>query len=163
MAKDFVATVRIQRKTKTTVDDRGRTVWNEPVEEVELELVSTTALEKILASDDGKTCGEIRQLAAGRKNGVLARDTATGVFQIVSDADLKAAMKATGVQDKPLRGSEVTAAPISDQTRLAADELSLVSTQALRKVVGPDGKAEYEKPAAGKKDKYGGFDPYNNS
>ena len=163
MVKDFIATVRIQRKTKTTVDDRGRTVWNEPVEEVEIELVSTTALEKILTSDDGKTCAEIRRLAAGKKDGVLARDTATGVFQIVSDADLKAAIKATGVQDRPRRGSEVTAPPLSEETRASADELSLVSTQVLRKIVGPDGKAEYEKPAAGKKDKFGGFDPYNNS
>ena len=163
MVKDFVATVRIQRKTKTTVDDRGRTVWNEPVEDVELELVSTTALEKILASDDGKTCGEIRRLAAGKKDGVLARDTATGVFQIVSHADLKAAIKATGVQDKPKRGSEVTAPPISDKTRLEADELSLVSTQILKKVMNPDGEAEITKPTIGKKDKFGGFDPYNNS
>ena len=163
MIKDFVATVRILRKTKTTVDDRGRTVWNEPVEDVELELVSTTALEKILAAEDDKTCGEIRRLAAGKKKGVLARDTATGVYQIVSDADLKTALAATEVQDKPKRGSEVTAPPISDRIRPAADELSLVSTQILRKVMKPDGKAEITKATAGKKDKFGGFDPYNNS
>ena len=163
MVKDFVATVRIQRKSKTTVDDRGRTVWNEPVEDVELELVSTTALEKILASDDPKTCGEIRRLAAGRKKGVLARDTATGVFQIVSEADVKSALKATEVQDRPKRGSEVTAAPLSETSRLAAAELSLVSTQILKKVVKQDDKTEGKKPIVGKKDKFGGFDPYNNS
>ena len=163
MAKDFVATIRIQRQKKTTTDDRGRTVWNEPVEDVELELVSTTALQKILKSDDGQTRGEIRRLAAGRKDGVLARDTATGVYQIVSDADLKAALGTGEVQDKPKRGAEVTAPPISEKTRLAADELSLVSTQVLRKVLKPDGTAEYETPATGKKDKFGGFDPYNNS
>lgn len=165
MAKDFVTTVRIQRQKKTTVDDRGRTVWNEPVQEVELELVSTTALQKILASDDGKTRGEIHKLAAGRKNGVLARDAATGVFQIVSNADVQAALDKVEVQDRPRRASEVTAPPISEKTRLAADELSLVSTQILRKVLNPDGKVEYKKPAGtkGKKDKYGGFDPYNNS
>jgi hypothetical protein len=163
MAKDFVATIRIQRQKKTTTDDRGRTVWNEPVEEVELELVSTTALQKILRSDDGKTRVEIRRLVAGRKDGVLARDAATGVYQIVSDADLKAALGKEAVQDKPKRGLEVTAPPISEKTRLAADELSLVRTQVLRKVLKPDGKVEYETPAASKKDKFGGFDPYNNS
>lgn len=78
MPKDYVATVRIRRPRKVTTDDRGRTVWNEPVESVELELVSTTALEKILGSDDGKTRGEIRRLIKGRKDGVLAKDTATG-------------------------------------------------------------------------------------
>jgi len=163
MVKDFVTTIRIQRQKKTTIDDRGRTVWNEPVEDVQLELVSTTALQKILQSDDGKTRGEIRRLVAGRKDGVLARDAATGVYQIVSDADLKAALGTTEVQDKPKRGAEVTAPPIGDKTRLAASELSLVRTQALQKVLKPDGTAEYETPAAGKKDKFGGFDPYNNS
>ena len=163
MAKDFVATIRIQRQKKTTTDDRGRTVWNEPVEDVELELVSTTALQKILQSDDGKTRGEIRRLVTGRKDGVLARDAATGVYQIVSDADLKAALGTGAVQDKPKRGTEITAPPISEKTRLAAAELSLVSTQVLRKVLKPDGTAEYEKPVAGKKDKFGGFDPYNNN
>ena len=163
MARDYITTVRIQRRKKTTTDDRGRTVWNEPVEDVELELLSTTALQKILASDDGKTRGEIRRLVAGRKDGVLARDTATGVFQIVSDADLKAALETSEVRDKPKRETEVTADPISEKTRLAGDELSLVSTQVLRKVLGPDGKVEYAKPTAGKKDKFGGFDPYNNS
>jgi hypothetical protein len=163
MAKDFVTTIRIQRQKKTTTDDRGRTVWNEPVEEVELELVSTTALQKILQSDDGKTRGEIRKLVASRKDGVLAKDAATGVYQIVGDADLKAALGKEAVQDKPKREAEVTAPPISAKTRLSADELSLVKTQVLRKILKPDGKAEYEKPAAGKKDKFGGFDPYNNS
>lgn len=163
MTKDFVATVRIQRQKKTTVDDRGRTVWNEPVENVELELVSTTALEKILKSEDGKARTEIRKLVSGRKDGILARDTATGVYQIVSNADVQAALGAAEVQDRPKRSAEVTAPPISEETRSAADELSLVSTQVLRKVLKPDGKVEYEKPAAGKKDKFGGFDPYNNS
>jgi hypothetical protein len=163
MAKDFVATIRIQRQKKTTTDDRGRTVWIKPVDDVELELVSTTALQKILQSDDGKTRGEIRRLVAGRKDGVLARDAATGVYQIVSDADLKTALGAGEVQDKPKRGAEVTAPPISEKTRVAADELSLVSTQVLRKVLKPDGAVEYETPTVGKKDKFGGFDPYNNS
>ena len=163
MVKDYVATVRIRQPKKVTTDDRGRTVWNEPIESVELELVSTTALEKILQSDDGKTRGEIRRLVAGRKDGVLARDTATGVFQIVSDADLKAAFDTGEVRDKPQRHEEVTAEPISEKTRRAADELSLVSTQVLRKVLKPDSTVDYTKPTVGKKDEFGGFDPYNNS
>ena len=58
----------------------------------------------------------------------------------------------------------MTAAPLTETTRTKADELSLVSTQILRKVVKPDGKAEVETPkAAGKKDKFGGFNPYDNN
>ena len=145
MAKDYTKTVRIRKVDKVAPDDRGRSVWLGKVEAVELELVSTGALEKILKSDDGKTKSEIRKLVAGRKDGVLARDTATGHFRIVSDADLK------------------TAEPVSDKALRAADELSLVSTQILRKVLKPGAKPEPTKPKAGKKDKFGGFNPYDNN
>ncbi len=163
MAEDFTRTVRIQRSSRVAEDDRGRNVWVGKVESVELELVSTTALEKILKTADGKTQAEIRSLAAGRKDGVLARDTTTGVFQIVSDEDLKAAVEVTAPQDGPRRGAEVRGAPISAKTLEDADQLSLVSTQILRKVVRPEDGTEARKPQSAKKDAGGGFDPYNNS
>lgn len=163
MAEDFTKTVRIQRPTRVAEDDRGRNVWVGRVESVELELVSTTALQKLLKTADGKTQAEIRSLAAGRKNGVLARDTATGRFQILSDKDLKTAVEVTAPGDGPKRGAEIQAAPISAKTLQSAGELSLVDTQFLRKVVKPDGKADYETPKAGKKDRSAGFDPYNNN
>jgi hypothetical protein len=163
MADDFTRTVRIQRSSKVADDDRGRNVWAGKVESVELELVSTVALQKILKSADGKAEAEIRQLAAGKSDGVLARDTATGVFQIVSDEDLKTAVEITASKDAPRRGSEIKGTPLSEKALSAAEELSLVSTQILRKVLAPDGKAQYETAKAGKKDKSEGFDPYNNS
>ena len=144
MSKDPTRTVRIHKPAKVAPDHRGRSVWLGKIEPVELELVSTTALEKILKTEGGQTRSEIRKLAAGRKNGVLARDTATGHFRILSDAELRKA----------------ATAPPSD----GSDELSLVSTQFLRKVATPDGKAETGKPkAATKKDKFGGFNPYDNN
>ena len=163
MAEDFTKTVRIQRPTRVAEDDRGRNVWVGKVESVELELVSTMALQKILKTADGKTQAEIRQLAAGKADGVLARDAATGVFQIVSNEDLKTAIEITTPRDGPARGAEIKGAPLSEKTLKAADELSLVSTQMLRKVLTPDGKAGYETPKGGKKDKSGGFDPYDNN
>jgi len=165
MADDFTKTVRIKRPTRVAEDDRGHAVWVGKVEpvELELELVSTTALQKILKSADGKTQAEIRSLAADRKDGVLARDTATGLFQILSDEDLKNAVEVTAPRDRPKRGAEVQAPPVSEKTLQSADELSLVNTQILRKVMLPDGKSGIEKPVIGKKDKFGGFDPYNNS
>jgi len=138
MAKDHSKTVRIRKVDKVAPDERGRSVWLGKVDAVELELVSTTALEKILMSDSVKTRSEIRKLAAGGKDGILARDTATGHFRIVSEADL-------------------------GKARRSADELSLVSTQVLRKVIGPEGKVEAAKPKPGKKDKFGGFNPYDNN
>ena len=109
MSKDHTKTVQIRKVDKVAPDHRGRSVWLGKIEPVELELVSTTALEKILKTEGGKTRTEIQKLAAGRKNGVLARDTATGHFRILSDADLKkAATEPPG--DGPKRSGVVTAA-----------------------------------------------------
>ena len=136
MADDFTKTVRIKRPSRVAPDERGRNVWVGRVEEVELELVSTTALEHILRSGDDKTRGEIRKLAAGRRDGILARDTATGVFQIVSATEL--------------RESQDVSTPRAGQP---APELDFVSTQYLRKTLKP----------AGGKDKGAGYDPYDKS
>ena len=163
MAKDHTKTVQIRKVDKVAPDHRGRSVWLGKVEPVELELVSTTALQTILKSEGGKTRVEIEKLAAGRKNGVLARDTATGHFRILSDADLRKAAT-TPPGEGPKRGNVVTGAPLSDTTRKKAEELSLVSTQILRKVVRPDGQADLEKAKpVGRKDKFGGFNPYDNN
>ena len=163
MSKDPTKTIQIRKVEKVAPGLQGRSAWLGKIEPVELELVSTTALEKIMKTEGGKTRSEIQKLAAGRKNGVLARDTATGHFRILSDADLKkAATSPPG--EAPMRAAEMTGAPLTETTRKKADELSLVSTQILRKVVKPDGKTEVvaAKPA-GKKDKFGGFNPYDNN
>jgi hypothetical protein len=163
MPKDPTKTVQIRKIDKVAPDHRGRSVWLGKIEPVELELVSTTALEKILKTEGGTTRSEIRKLAAGRKNGVLARDTATGHFRILSDADLRNAATAPPA-DRPKRSGVTTAAPLSDTARLKAAELSLASTQFLRKAVKAEGKPESEKPKpASKKDKFGGFNPYDNN
>ena len=165
MSKDPTKTVQIRKVAKVAPDHRGRSVWLGKVEPVELELVSTTALQVILKTEGGRTRSEIEKLAAGRKNGILARDTATGHFRIVSEADLKKAMDSPP-GDSAKRPAEVTGAPLSETTRKKASELSLVSTQILRKVVRPGGGTEFEvaKPKpAGKKDKFGGFNPYDNN
>ena len=163
MAKDHTKTVQIRRVAKVAPDDRGRSVWLGKVEPIELELVSTIALQKILKTGGGDTRAEIGKLASGRKNGVLAREAATGHFRILSEADLRRAATAPpSPADGPQRRNVTTGAPISDTARRKADELSLVSTQMLRKVVRPDGTAGVEKPAT-KKDRSGGFNPYDNN
>jgi len=163
MAKDPTKTVRIRKVDKVAPDTRGRSVWLGKIEPVELELVSTTALQAILKTEGGKTRVEIQKLAAGRKNGVLARDTATGHFRILSETDLRKAATAPPGEG-PKRSGVVTAPPLTETTRKKAEELSLVSTQILRKVVKPDGSTGIEKPkSAGRKDKFGGFNPYDNN
>jgi hypothetical protein len=161
MSKDHTKTVQIRKVDKIAPDLRGRSVWLGKVEPVELELVSTSALEKILKSEGGQTVSEIRKLAAGRKDGVHARDTATGHFRILSEADLRKAADAPP-GEAPKRSNLVKAEPIDESTRRKADELSLVSTQILRKIVPPEEDAAKKKPA-GRKDKFGGFNPYDNN
>jgi hypothetical protein len=159
MSRDFTKTVQIRKIAKVAPDHRGRSVWLGKVEAVELELVSTTALEKILKTEGDKIRTEIRKLAGSRKDGVLARDTATGHFRILSETDLERAATAPPGEG-PKRGNVVTGAPLTETVRRKADELSLVSTQILRKVVKADA-TKAKGPA--KKDRFGGFDPYDNS
>ena len=165
MAKDHTKTVHMRKVDKVAPDDRGRSVWLGKIEPVELELVSTMALQKILNTEGGETRAEIGKLAAGRKNGVLARDAATGHFRILSEADLRnAATAPPSPADGPQRRNVTTGAPMTETVRRKADELSLVSTQMLRRVVKRDGKIEVEKPSpAAKKDRFGGSNPYYNN
>lgn len=173
MADDPSKTVRIKRDSRVAEDPRGRNVWVGRVEEAaELELVSTTALEKVLKGGDGKAKGEIQKLARSGKEGLLARDAATGRYEIVGDEELKS-VAATGQVPPPGRAGAVnTAAPITPEAVRKAGELSLVSTMMLRKVVGEDGKTSFESSRDAKpkeadqksgRDKFGGFDPYNKS
>jgi hypothetical protein len=172
MAEDPTRTVRIRRSSRVAEDPRGRNVWVGRVEQVtELELVSTTALEKILTSADGKTRVEIRKLAASGKEGLLARDAATGHYEIVGQEELESIAETGQVPDGLQAKGVNVAEPLSEDAVRKAEELSLVSTMMLRKVVGADGKAEFVNPAAAKpkaadkggRDKFGGFDPYNKS
>src|SRR5688572_9081556 len=137
MSKDHTKTVQIRKIDKVAPDHRGRSVWLGKIEPVKLELVSTTALKKILKTGGGETRSEIQRLAAGRKNGLLARDATTGHFRILSDADLKMATTEPPPGDAPKRSGVVTGAALTETMRMKADELSLVSTQILRRVVKP--------------------------
>ena len=87
MTDELKQTVRIVRKKKVTTDDRGRTVWNVPVEETELELVSTTMLKSLLTSKD--TEEKLAQIAA-EKEGVLAQNLRSGsdvVYEAVPESN----------------------------------------------------------------------------
>jgi hypothetical protein len=167
MADEYIPTVRIRRPAKVTTDNRGRTVWADTIETAELELVSTSELQKILASTDDDTRSAIEQIIADEKEGVLARDLATGLYEIISDADLQAVLDGNSALPKTSRPADVTLEPVSKAT--SADELSLVSTQVLRKILGkketakagPRESAGKSQKVGRKVDKGGGFDPYN--
>ena len=149
MADDYTATIRIRRPSKVSTDERGRTVWVGEIEEAELELVSTAELQQILDSSDPASRSAIEQMASGAAEGMLARNTATGLFEIVSDQDVQAALARNS--GRPSAGSGLEPA----KSR-SGEDLSLVSTQVLRKVLKTD-----TTPGGRKKDAGGGFDPYD--
>ena len=150
-------TVRIKKPSVET-DDRGRTVWAGPVETTELELVSTTMLRKMIDSGDEARKRRLREVAE-QKDGVLARDTGNDEFQIIDDDDLKAALKHA---DDPEAG---TADVVMEQIPLGTESeeaLSLVSTQALRRMLDKD-DAPDDEPDAVEIEEDRSFDPYNSS
>lgn len=163
MADDYTATIRIRRPAKVRTDDRGHTVWVDTVETAQLELVSTGQLKQLLESGDDDTRSTIHRMVQGKREGVLARDPSTGLFQIISEDDLKAALDEQPAAKTRL-SADVPLEPLTDSAH--AEELSLVSTQMLRKVLHEDATPAQPARSGGRKsvarkDKGGGFDPYN--
>ncbi len=160
MADEHTTTIRIRRPAKIRTDERGRSVWAGEIETAELELVSTQQLEGLLAGSDEESRTAIEAALAGDAEGVLARDPATGLFQIVTDEEVAAALGA--------RAGKPRARP--ERPGSAAEELSLVSTQVLRRRLDT-GRLQPERPPRAarptpvatkpKRDAGGGFDPYN--
>jgi hypothetical protein len=79
MSKDPTTTVQIQKVAKVAPGLQGRRCGSGRSSRWNSELVSTTALERIMKTEGGKTRSEIQRLAAGRRT-ASSRDTATGHF-----------------------------------------------------------------------------------
>lgn len=155
MSEKRPAKVLIRRPSKVSTDDRGRSVWADPIESAELELVSTQTLKQILASSDESGRKSIADLATTVSDGVLARDPATGIFKIIDDDELQEILKTEDNLPKMSRPTDVTLEPLRDYEDV--EHLSLVSTMALRKVLKPNEKVEAKKK---EEDMGGGFNPY---
>jgi hypothetical protein len=111
---------------------------------------------KILKSTDEAAKESISAAANSGDEGVLARDTATGQFEIVADTDLQAII---GRDLKPAeheKVADVIYEPAFDN-ETSIEELSLVSTLALKKILK---KEDLDEPVAQEMD-HSGFDPYD--
>ena len=150
--------MRIVRGSKVGIDDRGRSVWVGPVEEVELDLVSTTMLKRVLDSDNEARKQQLRDTAEG-KDGVLAHDPDKDMFQIIDDTDLKEILASEPTGMDAIKAADVTLEPLASRADTEDEELSLVSTQALRHMLnkGDDGAEEADDDDPGGHS----FDPYN--
>lgn len=164
MSDNHVATVRIRRPARVTTDG-GRNVWSETIETVELELVSTAQLEAILQSEDEVAQGAIRKVLSGKREGVLARDPASGAFEIIGEDDLETLLGEN--ENLPIRRPQTGASAEPAGRDDEPAELSLVSTQMLRQMIPTqDGTASKPAPPVkpkAVKDRSGGFDPYNSA
>lgn len=156
MSERLKKTIRIQRRASVNTDDRGRNVWTDTIETAELELVSTVMLKKIIDSGDDERKERLREAAEG-KDGILAHDPQSDRFEIVDDDDLKAALQSAAGVSNEVRAADVTYEPQRQSGEGDADELSLVSTQALRRILNQEPEVEADEAPPAEQ----GFDPYN--
>ena len=157
MADEPPLKVLVKRPSRIKTDDRGRSVWADPVESAELELVSTQTLKQILSSENPGSRKSIENLATTLGDGVLARDPATGIFKIIGDEELQQIIDNHKGLPKLSRPGDVTLEPLHDYAD--SDHLSLVSTQALRRALKPDDQSTGDTL----QDDDGGFNPYDKS
>lgn len=122
----------------------------------EVELVSTQMLKQILSSRDFENRRGVADAAKWEGEGVLARDPQTGFFVILDEDELKAIVESGQELPKLSRPSDITAAPLHDYAD--SEHLSLVSVQALRRVLDDDDTAGEQAEPAEVDDKE--FDPY---
>lgn len=99
------AKVMVQRRSKIAADGDGR---------AEVELVSTQMLKQILSSNDPENRKAIEEAAKSAGDGVLARNPATGYFEIIDDDELREILDSGQDLPKLSRPSDVTAQPLHD-------------------------------------------------
>ncbi len=166
MTEELKNTVRIIRRAKVATDDRGRSVWVDPVESAELELVSTMMLETMLSGDDLEATRKQLLDVASTSDGLLAHDPEKDAFEIVSDDDLQAALAAAADSPVPAPTRNADVVYEIDQTVDDLEELSLVSTQMLKAMLDPaavPGGTLLDDDEALNEEISSGFDPYNSS
>ena len=89
-SEDSATTVVIQRpKNVVKTDARGQTVWAGTIEEIELDLMSSQDLELALEAANDVDRESLRALVESGKDGVVVRDRATGLYDVVSEAELQ--------------------------------------------------------------------------
>ncbi|MDJ0750450.1 MAG: hypothetical protein QNJ11_13270 [Woeseiaceae bacterium] len=157
MSDDLKKTMRLVRKSKCITDDRGRTVWNVPIENTELELLSTERLEQMIEADGQRAKDRIAK-AAAEKEGILAHNAEDDRFQIIDDDDLLAALNSAADVSAREVSLASEGAPTFDDAEGDEEELSLVSTQMLKQLLNVEGDSEDDvQPAES------GFNPYDNN
>lgn len=146
MTDDYPTTIIIRRPSRVVTDSQGRTVWQGAVEETELELMSSQTLQVAIAAAGAKESESIQAVVRGDEDGIVVRECATGLFRVISEAELLAASE---------KASQVKAG--EDDEGISMDGLSLVSTQMFREML-----AQIDvKEATPSEKRNKGFNPYD--
>ena len=141
MSKNKSTKVLVRRPSQTHENPLNATTVSETISEAELELVSTQMLKQILTSSDDEDRNAIRDAAAdSAPEGVLARDTSTGIFEMINEADMLTILNENDNLPRLSRPADVTVEPLHDYAD--SESLSLVSAQALRNVFDDDEMVE---------------------
>jgi hypothetical protein len=133
--EDSATTIVIRRPAKVKTDDRGQTVWADAIEETEFDLMSSQELKLALQAANDVDHESMRAVAESGKDGVVARDRATGLYDVVSEAELREFLDADMELSASIRRHEMMPESADDS---CANELSLVSTQALQRMLNQD-------------------------
>ncbi len=160
MSNDLKKTIRIRRDN---APDGASPAENGPSATAELELVSTQMLEKILFDMNDVPSEQMREIADSEEEGWLAREADGKNFEILKDDELESALRAANEDHDPLNVPDSSLEQV-DSLRDTADDLCLVSTQHLRRML--DGGTDVNNPAPDEIDEEpepDSFDPYNSS
>ena len=118
--------------------------------------MSSQALELALAAADNADRESIRAIAEADKEGVIVRDISTGLYEVISEEDLKQLLE-NDANEMVVNSNANFALSLADKGQ--SKSLSLARTQALRKFLNEDDADESKI----RNDKAKGFDPYNRS
>lgn len=148
-------TLRMKGSSKIRMDERGRVVWVGDIESAEFELVATSHVRAIVDSGDEDKINEISLIARTGPQGVLIQDCSDGHFGVLESASL----------DKLLQDPDAPVVRESDELATAVsaaepdDDLELMDTQILRKILLSEGKIEQLEPEESEQNE--GVDPYD--
>ncbi len=153
-SEEYSTTVVIRRPKRVKTDDRGRSIWAGDIEETELDLMSSQDLKLALRTANDVDRKSIRAAAESGIDGVVARDRATGLYEVISEAELQELMDKDTALSATVRRREMVSESADDN---CAEEFSLVSTQVLQRMLTQgDSEDSFEV-----QDDNPGFDPYD--
>ena len=145
-------TLRIKRPSKIRMDDRGHAVWAGEIDTAEFELVPTSHVKALIASGDADKINEISAIAREGKQGVLIKDCNDGRFSVLKSDNFD---KLLQEPDAPVVRESDEEAPAGSEAN-SGDELELMDTQILRKVLVTESKVDKLDPEESE-----GFNPYD--